>query len=143
MLSKDEVEVIRILKLIDSEEFLSGWYSGRRLFESELSLINNLRDMGLSDTVVNVLIYYSLIKNEFKINIPVTLRIGKHWIDRDISTGEEAMGIFKEFDGEYTTWFEGEMDKGQVSIIDSIREAIESGLSDEQLGRYVRTILSK
>ncbi|MDM5304006.1 DnaD domain protein [Peribacillus frigoritolerans] len=139
-------ELIEHLNKTTPEERFAQLSGGLKPSKSELETIQKLKDNGLPDGVVNVLIEYVLLKSDLKFPNHVAMKIGLHWIRTKVSTVEQAMEKAKKEHKRYQHWVNSkEKEKNQpqkITELDSIKGAIKAGLSDEQLGRYVRALLS-
>ncbi|WP_338782474.1 DnaD domain protein [Metabacillus sp. FJAT-52054] len=143
-----EEELLNFLKSASPEEVLSSVSGGIALAEAELNLIIKLRtNYKLVDPVINVLLYYVLLRTDMKLPASYVEKIAIHWARKNITTAEEALHIAKTEHKEYlrlNNLRKGqEVSPDQITILDSIRGAIKADLTDEQLGKYVRNVLLK
>ncbi|MFV9511168.1 replication initiation and membrane attachment family protein [Tepidibacillus sp. LV47] len=105
-----------ILEHYSPIELLKRYQRGAKIPEADLHLIEGLiRDYGLPYQVVNVLIEYVLLSNQYKLPKKLTEKIAGHWKRLNITTVEEALQIAKKEHQLYRGWKEGSK-KGSSSI---------------------------
>ncbi|TCS83553.1 replication initiation and membrane attachment family protein [Tepidibacillus fermentans] len=97
-----------ILEHYSPIELLKQYQGGAKIPEADLALVEGLvRDYQLPFQVVNVLIEYILLSNQYKLPKKLTEKIAGHWKRLKITTVEEALQIAKKEHQLYRGWKEG------------------------------------
>ncbi|QIW22159.1 DnaD domain protein [Bacillus thuringiensis] len=155
-MDKQQEEWLRKLNTCTPEQLLSDMPGDAnipkddlRFFpEKDLHIIDTVRDtFRLPDPVINVLIYYVMLKMDMRFPKAYVEKIAGHWARKKITTVDDALALVKKEHRQYQKWMKGQKqekkDPHEITVIDSITGAITAGLTDEQLGRYVRNLLVK
>lgn len=145
-LKKDEL--LEYLKKHTPETVLHDFMKDkdRSLLSSDLKTITKLRGIGLNDEVINVLIQYSFLIGK-GMNFLYLERYAKHWLYKEISTAEEAMKEAQTNHKNQKTLKEKLNQENEhkeiqaISDIKTIKDAMDAGLTNEQLGKFVRATL--
>ncbi|PEB22002.1 hypothetical protein COO05_25110 [Bacillus toyonensis] len=95
----------------------------------------------LPEPVINVLINYVIQKTEVLALNKIFDDIAVEWSRKDIKTAEEAMLLAKQENKKYEKWFEKYYKDS--SLGDVLRGAIISGMTDKELGQFVRQLQEK
>ncbi|MED4070815.1 replication initiation and membrane attachment family protein [Priestia endophytica] len=102
-----EDELIPLLNNISPRELLEGWSQGAQASKADLQIIEDVMfKQKLTPGVVNVLIYYVMIKTDMKLSKSYVEKIASHWARKGIKTVKEAMDLAKNEHKEYQQWEE-------------------------------------
>jgi len=134
----DKEKLIKHLSNISPEQLLREFSSNNIVSKQELSMIKNIQNLGLSDPVINVLLHYVLFQNNFKLSEIVVKRFAKHWKRLEFTTARQAM--------DHAIKEQQQIKKRNKDRLSSNLESIKvlannSNISDEQLGKIVRSIM--
>lgn len=134
----DKEKLIKHLSNISPEQLLREFSSNNIVSKQELSIIKNIQNLGLSDPVINVLLHYVLFQNNFKLSEIVVKRFAKHWKRLEFTTARQAM--------DHAIKEQQQIKKRNKDRLSSNLESIKvlannSNISDEQLGKIVRSIM--
>lgn len=149
----DVQELVKKFESLTPEELLSYLSGEKDVSEIDLQLIEELRSTGLNDRTINVLLHYVNLVTKGELPSDEVKKIAAHWKRKEISTVQEAMEFARTEHEKHQKWRkeksgikeesvikENSVIK-EVDIFDSIMAAIKAGLSDEQLGKYVKNLL--
>lgn len=144
-----EQELIKKFESITPEEYLKAIYNvedWKDIYENDLKLVNEYRKKGLNDSVINVLLDYVIISCKGRLSKALFMKMASHWLRKKITTVEQAMKFAREYHDTYKEWAK-DKEKAKhkphgLPELNSIRGAIVGGLTDEQLGKYVRRLLA-
>lgn len=96
-------------------ELLEKYQKGGKIPDSDLVLIEELLyNYKLPSDVVNVLIEYVMLTNDYKLPRKLTEKIAGHWKRLSISTVEEALAVAKKEHKLYKDWKTGNKGKKEV-----------------------------
>ena len=106
-----------ILENYSPIELLEQYQGGGKIAESDLVLIEGLiNGYKLSQGVVNVLIEYVMLTNEYKLPRKLTEKIAAHWRRLKINTVEQALALAKKEHQIYKEWKEtGQREKNKTT----------------------------
>lgn len=143
-----KVELIEYLKKHTPEMILQDFMKDkdRPPPTSDLKTITKLREIGLNDEVINVLIQYTFLIGK-DMNILYLERFAKHWLHKEISTAEEALNEVQTEHKNQKALKEKLKQEGErkeiqaIYDIKTIKDAMNAGLTNEQLGKFVRATL--
>ncbi|MHA4118450.1 DnaD domain protein [Bacillus cereus] len=154
-MDKQQKELLNLLNTWTPEQLLieiSGFSESLEdevhfFLEKDLKIIATVRDnFRLPDPVINVLIYYVMLKTDMRLPKAYVEKIAGHWVRKKIATVDDALAIAKKEHRQYNEWIQGQKKEKQypneITLIDSIMGAITAGLTDEQLGKYVKKLLA-
>lgn len=140
-------ELIKYLSAASPEKVLSDLGNGNETVPADIRSINRLREMGLKEEVINVLLHFSVMTG-MGLKFSYLESTAKWWLSNDISTIEEAMKRSQR-DHQFTIEQKKKLeqkkelkDSQASSDIKSIKSAISTGLTNEQLGKFVRSLMS-
>lgn len=140
-----ETQVKQFIELLNSskpEEYLSDCISATTPHWGDLDRISRAEEYGkLPEPVINVLINYVIQKTEVLALNKIFTDIAVEWSRKDIKTAEEAMALAKQENNKYEKWFEKYYEDSWLG--DVLRGAIISGMTDKELGQYVRQLQEK
>ncbi|MFS0615283.1 DnaD domain protein [Lederbergia ruris] len=134
-------KLIEYFKTVTPEEFLMDLQKGSKPIEADLKLIKEIREIGLSNEAINVLIHYILIKSDMKLNKNYALKIASHWNEKRVTTADEAMKLAKqehEIYGNYKNSYK-ESSAERLKAIEVAAKDL--SMTNEQLGQFVRSTL--
>ena len=125
-------------------------FSGKEPLSVDVKLAEKLNsNYNLPVGVVNVLLSYVYLRNDGKITNSYVERIASHWINRNVDTVKMALETSRNEHDQYVKWKnEGQIYKrgaGINKVVEARQKAIEtaindSGMTDEQLGKFVRNM---
>lgn len=135
-------QFIKSMNTSKPEEFLSDCIKVTTPQWKDLNRISMAKDYGgLPDSVINVLIHYVMLTTEVDTLNQIFNDIAVEWSKKGIKTTEEAMLLAKQEHKKYQEWLE-RYDEDRI-LGSVLRGAIITGMTDEQLGRYVRELQKK
>ncbi len=103
--SNKEEALIQQLQQISPRELLSDLSEGAEPPEKDIKMIRDIMtQQGLSPGVMNVLIYYVLLKTDMKLSKPYMETIAGHWARLQIKTVSQAMDVAKKENKKYQQW---------------------------------------
>ncbi|GAA0333374.1 DnaD domain protein [Bacillus carboniphilus] len=95
-LTKEE-ELIRYLSEVTPKQFLTDQANGHEPTKSDLDLIETIMvEQGLEPGVINVLLYYVLLKQDMRLTKTYVQKIAGHWARKNIRTVKEAFEFAKQ-----------------------------------------------
>lgn len=110
-LSQEE-ELMYQLETISPRQFLTDVAGGIPPAVSDLQIIEEvLVKQKLEPGVVNVLIYYVLLKTDMKLTRAYVQKIASHWTRKHVKTVKEAMDLAKQEHRQYQQWAEEKTSK--------------------------------
>ncbi|MFC3883194.1 replication initiation and membrane attachment family protein [Bacillus songklensis] len=102
-----EEQLIRQLETISPKQLLIELSGGAEPAQSDLQIIEDvLFHQKLTPGVVNVLIYYVMLKADMKLSKAYVEKIASHWARKKIKTVKEAMELAKHEQKQYQNWTE-------------------------------------
>jgi replication initiation and membrane attachment protein len=102
-----EEELIYQLETISPRQFLTDVSGGVPPSAGDLQIIEEVMlQQKLEPGVVNVLIYYVMLKTDMKLTRAYVQKIASHWIRKQISTVKAAMDLAKQEHRQYQQWAE-------------------------------------
>lgn len=102
--TKDE-ELIQQLEQISPKQLLTDLSGGVEPPAVDLKIIEDIMfNQKLLPGVVNVLIYYVMLKTDMKLSKAYIEKIASHWTRKKVKTVQEAMQLAKEETREYQKW---------------------------------------
>lgn len=103
--SNKEEALINQLQQISPRELLVDLSEGAEPPEKDIKMIRDIMtQQGLSPGVMNVLIYYVLLKTDMKLSKPYMETIAGHWARLQIKTVSQAMEVAKKENRKYQQW---------------------------------------
>lgn len=103
--SNKEEALIKQLEEISPRELLQDLSEGVEPTEKDLKIIREIMtQQGLSAGVMNVLIYYVLLKTDMKMSKPYMETIAGHWTRLKVKTVRQAMEVAKTENRKYQQW---------------------------------------
>lgn len=132
-------QLIELLNTFKPEQCLIHCISAATPHFRDLDLISNAKKYKkLPEPVINALIHYVFIKTDVLVLHPLFNDIAADWSRKGIKTVEEAMALAKQENKTYEKWLKKYREDSWLG--DVLRGAIISGMTDEQLGKYVRQL---
>ena len=102
-----EEMLIKQLEEISPRELLKEISGGAEPTKADLQIIEDVMlNQKLTPGVVNVLIYYVMLRSDMKLAKSYVEKIAGHWGRKKITTVTEAMGLAKEENRQYQEWAE-------------------------------------
>ncbi|MES5860672.1 DnaD domain protein [Bacillus cereus group sp. RP29] len=140
-----ENQVKQFIELMNSsnpEKLLSNCIAATTPHWRDLNSISIAKENGrLSDPVINVLIHYIMLTTEVCTLNRLFSGIAVDWSKKDVKTVEEALTLAKQENAKYKKWNEKYNKDSELGHV--LREAIICGMTNKQLGQYVRLLLNK
>jgi replication initiation and membrane attachment protein len=100
-----EEQLIRQLEVISPKQLLTELSGGAEPVQSDLQIIEDiLFHQKLPPGVVNVLIYYVMLRTDMKLSKAYVEKIASHWARKKIKTVKEAMELAKQEHKQYQNW---------------------------------------
>lgn len=94
-LSKEEA-LISYLERVSPVEFLTDFANGAKPSTGDLKIVEQVSlEQRLPNGVINVLLYYTLLKTDMKLSLPYVSKIAAHWSRKGVKTAREAMKLAK------------------------------------------------
>ena len=104
--TKDE-QLIQQLENVSPKQMLTDLSGGSEPSASDLRIVEDVMfKQQLTPGVVNVLLYYVLLKTDMKLNRKYVEKIASHWARKQVKTVGEAMELAKEEHRQYQNWAE-------------------------------------
>ncbi|MGM7720889.1 replication initiation and membrane attachment family protein [Metabacillus sp. Hm71] len=111
-----EEEMIYQLETISPRQFLTDVSGGRPPAVGDMQIIEEVMlQQRLEPGVVNVLIYYVMLKTDMKLTKAYVQKIASHWTRKQISTVRAAMDLAKHEHRQYQQWAEEKATKKSTS----------------------------
>lgn len=105
--SSQEEELAYMLEHISPYQFLKDIAEGGEPPVTDLQIIEDVMfQQKLQPGVVNVLIYYVMLKTDMKLSKGYVQKIAGHWARKNIKTVDEAMTLAKKEQQQYMEWAE-------------------------------------
>ncbi|MCR8861111.1 DnaD domain protein [Bacillus pseudomycoides] len=140
-----ETQVKQFIELLNSskpEEYLSDCIRATTPHWKDLDRISSAKEYGkLPEPVINVLINYVMLKTEVLALNKIFNNIAVEWSRKGIKTVEEAIMLARQEKTKYEKWEEKYYEDSQLG--DVLRGAIISGMTDKELGQYVKELQKK
>ena len=140
-MKKAKEELIKTLEEVSTFDLLLGYGYKKEYAEELLSKIGEIAVIyNVKPAIMRVILEYVAAINDTNISVFCVEKVAKSWFPKNIKTIEEAMELAR---SEYK---ERELRKVKhvqscVYYVDSINEMIKTGLSDKDLGIYVKSLL--
>lgn len=135
-------QFIELLHSLKPEEYLSDCIKATTPNCYDLDKIEMAKEYGkLPEPVINVLIHYVMLKTEVLALNKIFSDIAVEWSRKDIKTAEEAMILARQENKKYEKWIEKYDEDSWLG--DILRGAIKCGMTDKELGQYVRQLQEK
>ncbi|MGE6628927.1 replication initiation and membrane attachment family protein [Bacillus sp. NPDC077027] len=121
--SSPDAKLIDKLESITPRELLQDMSDGVEPTYADLKVVEEIMlEQKLEPGVVNVLIYYTLLKTDMKLSKTYMQKIASHWVRKKIKTVTEAMQIAKEENRQMTEWAEQKKQRSSYPAGKVIRE---------------------
>ncbi|MED2944687.1 replication initiation and membrane attachment family protein [Bacillus swezeyi] len=106
--SSKEDTLIAQLEQVSPRKLLQDIAGGAEPPKADLKIIEEIMlDQKLEPGVINVLIYYVMLKTDMKLSKNYIQKIASHWARKKVQTVREAMQLAKEENRQYLEWAEG------------------------------------
>ncbi|MFC0270257.1 replication initiation and membrane attachment family protein [Metabacillus herbersteinensis] len=127
-----EEELIYQLETISPRRFLKDVSGGINPTASDLQIIEEtMFQQKLEAGVVNVLIYYVMLKTDMKLSRAYVQKIASHWSRKELKTVKAAMDLAKQEHRQYQEWAETK-NKPKPKKAAIRKELLPAWLKDEQ-----------
>ncbi|WP_416827675.1 replication initiation and membrane attachment family protein [Ectobacillus polymachus] len=101
-------QLIKVLEEVSPKELLTELSGGALPAASDLRIIEDIMiNQNLSPGVINVLIYYVMLRMDMKIQKSYVEKIAAHWARKHISTVRDAMSLAIQEQRQYREWAQG------------------------------------
>ncbi|TYR82191.1 Replication initiation and membrane attachment protein [Priestia megaterium] len=105
--SSQEEQLMQQLEVTSPKQLLMDLSGGAKPPQADLKMIEDVMfNQNLSPGVVNVLIYYVMLRTDMKLSKAYVDKIAGHWARKNIQTVQEAMHLAKSEHKEYQNWAE-------------------------------------
>lgn len=95
VLSKEE-NLLAYLENVSPYQFLTDYASGAKPSAADLKIVEQVAlEQQLPNGVINVLLYYTLLKSDMKLSFAYISKIAAHWSRKGVKTAKEAMQLAK------------------------------------------------
>lgn len=97
-LSKEDKEetLLAYLENVSPYQFLTDFANGAKPSVADLKIVEQVAlEQKLSNGVINVLLYYTLLKSDMKLSFAYVSKIAAHWSRKGVKTAKEAMHLAK------------------------------------------------
>ncbi|OXB99476.1 helicase DnaB [Bacillus thuringiensis] len=148
--SQEEILMLmKQLEEISPKQLLKEISGGAEATKADLRIVEDVMiNQKLPPGVVNVLIYYVMLRNDMKLPKSYVEKLAGHWARKKISTVAEAMALVKEENRQYQEWAEKKKEIAKPTPVERVRsiaieQAISQGISDVELGKFVRTLFEE
>ncbi|MGG2064105.1 replication initiation and membrane attachment family protein [Bacillus sp. S14(2024)] len=126
-----EEMLIKQLEEISPRELLKEISGGAEPTKADLQIIEEVMlNQKLTPGVVNVLIYYVMLRSDMKLAKTYVEKIAGHWARKKVGTVSEAMALAKEENRQYQEWAETKK-KGRTSKKLVRKEMVPDWLKEE------------
>ncbi|MGG0236985.1 replication initiation and membrane attachment family protein [Bacillus rhizoplanae] len=126
-----EEMLIKQLEEISPRELLKEISGGAEPTKADLQIIEEVMlNQKLTPGVVNVLIYYVMLRSDMKLAKTYVEKIAGHWARKKVGTVSEAMALAKEENRQYQEWAETKK-KGRTSKKIVRKEMVPDWLKEE------------
>ncbi|KKB74893.1 MULTISPECIES: replication initiation and membrane attachment family protein [Bacillus] len=115
--SKEET-LIALLEQVSPRKLLQDIAGGAEPSKADLKIIEEIMlDQKLEPGVINVLIYYVMLRTDMKLSKNYIQKIASHWARKKVKTVREAMKLAKEENRQYLEWAQGKKKQGNKKVI--------------------------
>lgn len=105
--SSQEEMLIKQLEEISPKQLLKEISGGAEATKADLQIVEDVMiNQKLTPGVVNVLIYYVMLRSDMKLAKTYVEKIAGHWARKKVSTVADAMALAKEENRQYQEWAE-------------------------------------
>lgn len=151
-MSKEE-ELLKYLEETTTRQLLIDINGGRKPSKADINLVNDIQEKtGFPTGVINVLTEYVFLTSDNKLVRPYMEKIADHWVAVKLKDTKGAMEFAREQREKYREWSReysstSETQKTEATPVEkerirAIQWAIDSGLDNEKLGKFVRTMFN-
>ncbi len=105
--SSQEEMLIKQLEEISPKQLLKEISGGAEATKADLQIVEDVMiNQKLTPGVVNVLIYYVMLRSDMKLAKTYVEKIAGHWARKKVGTVADAMALAKEENRQYQEWAE-------------------------------------
>ncbi|MBE2974601.1 replication initiation and membrane attachment family protein [Priestia megaterium] len=128
-----EEQLIQQLEVTSPRQLLIEFSGGAEPSKADLQMIEEVMfNQKLSPGVVNVLIYYVMLRSDMKLSKSYVEKIAGHWARKKVQTVQDAMNLAKNEQKEYQNWTEAKQNKKTAGRKIVRKEMVPEWLSDEE-----------
>ncbi|RCL15084.1 helicase DnaB [Bacillus cereus] len=141
-----EEMLIKQLEEITPKQLLKEISGGAEATKADLQIVEDIMiNQKLKPGVVNVLIYYVLLRNDMMLPKSYVEKVAGHWARKKVNTVREALALAKKEKRQYQEWADRKKEIAKPTPVErarsiAIEQAISQGICDEELGKFVRTL---
>lgn len=89
-----------------------------------------------------------MLRDDMKLSKSYVEKLAGHWSRKKVTTAREAMEFVKKEQHQYRQWISRKKEISKSTPVErgrhmAIEQAIYQGISDEELGKFVRTLFGK
>ncbi|EOP49902.1 replication initiation and membrane attachment protein [Bacillus cereus VDM021] len=129
--STQEEMLIKQLEEISPKQLLKEISGGAEATKADLQIVEEvMMNQKLTPGVVNVLIYYVMLRSDMKLAKTYVEKIAGHWARKKVGTVSEAMALAKEENRQYQEWAETKK-KGHTSKKTVRKEMVPDWLKEQ------------
>ncbi|AAU15948.1 DnaD domain protein [Bacillus cereus] len=138
--STQEEMLIKQLEEISPKQLLKEISGGAEATKADLQIVEDVMiNQKLTPGVVNVLIYYVMLRSDMKLAKTYVEKIAGHWARKKVGTVAEAMALAKEENRQYQEWAETKK-KGRTSKKTVRKEMVPDWLKEEPKEKEKETV---
>jgi replication initiation and membrane attachment protein len=144
--SSKKERFIQELENVTPKQLMQDLSSEGKVSKNDLNIVENvMRNYNLSSPVMNVLIHYVLLTADNKISKNYLEKIASHWSKANLTTVREALEFAKQENKKHKKSKQLHTEKSQLAEfkLKAIEQAMFLGISDEELGKFVRNTLQE
>lgn len=144
-----EEMLIKQLEEITPKQLLKEISGGVEVTIADLKIVEDIMiNQKLRPGVVNVLIYYVLLRNDMILPKSYVEKVAGHWARKKVTTAREALALAKKENRQYQEWADRKKEIAKTTPVErarsiAIERAISQGISDEELGKFVRILFEE
>ncbi|WP_459500245.1 replication initiation and membrane attachment family protein [Bacillus sp. C1] len=129
--STQEEMLMKQLEEISPKQLLKEISGGAEATKADLQIVEEvMMNQKLTPGVVNVLIYYVMLRSDMKLSKSYVEKIAGHWARKKVGTVSEAMALAKEENRQYQEWAETKK-KGRTPKKTVRKEMVPDWLKEE------------
>lgn len=135
-------ELIVWFKTANPKDVLHVVYGYPTDLPGGLLLLHNLKDLGLKNELINVLLHYVTLSCNGDLPHRYSVLLGKHWLDNGITTVEEAMEFVQKENNKLKEIVLSNLDS-IGTIFQNIGMLVSINTSERELGKAVKELYDR
>ncbi|TDQ39155.1 replication initiation and membrane attachment family protein [Aureibacillus halotolerans] len=101
----EEDKLIHALEISSPHQMLTEWSGGAQPSEADLRMVEDVMfQQKLPAGVVNVLLYFVMLRSDSKLTKSYVQKIAGHWARKKVMTVRQAMALAKDENAKYKEW---------------------------------------